>query len=149
MVLGLLVFAGALIAGAPLWVAVVSGLAVGALAFVLGRGRRRERARRAAERARRRELVKQAKRDERKRAIKARTGLDVDLVARAAQDAVHTVGSRINRKLEARYATPEPPKRQGDWLDLDSDYGALRSKAMTDEALRLNDELGRQAPSDR
>jgi hypothetical protein len=140
MLLALIVFAVVALVGAPLWVAVVAGGVVWAVRAVSASRRRQRRARRAAELARRREAVRAERRTQRKAAIRARTGLDVDLVGRAAQDAVHAVGSRITRRLEARYASPPS---SDDWLDLDTDLGALRSRTRTAEALRLSDELSR------
>lgn len=142
MVLGSIVLAVALIVGAPVWVALVLGAAVGVALMASSGHRRRERARRAAEFAARKAERKVERRTERKATIRDRTGLDVDLVSRAAHDAVHAVGSKITSRLEARYATPHQPEHD-DWLDLDTDFDVMRSRATTAEALRLNDELAR------
>lgn len=146
MIYGVLVFVAALILEAPLWLALVSGLVVGGIGWLTAPLRRRRRERLAAERAARRAALRAEKRAQIKDAVQRRTGVDVDVLGRAAQDAVQSAGSRVTERLRKRTdkRRPSPKPRRDDWLDLDNDYDAMRSQALTEEALRLNEQLRRQ-----
>lgn len=125
------------------------------------RARRRQARRRRqweqAEQARLRRLEATARR---RATIRAKTGLDTELlgefvrdVGRGAGDRVRRTGEWITRTLEARRARistagpsdVEPVADQ--WLDLDTDLGSLQSRARTAEALRLSDQLWGRADS--
>jgi len=126
------------------------------------RERRRQAQRRRqwerAEQARRRRLEARARR---RATIRARTGLDTELlgefvrdVGEGAGDRVRRTGEWITRTLEARRARTAAAAQPSDgkpvadqWLDLDTDLGSLQSRARTAEMMRLSDQLWGRAES--
>ena len=111
-----------------------------------------------AEQARQRRLEATARRRAR---IRARTGLDTELLGEFVRDVGQGVGDRvrrtgewITRTLEARRVRTSPPTEPGaarpaadQWLDLDTDLGTLQSRARTAEMLRLSEQLWGRAES--
>lgn len=141
---------------------------IGLAAFGIHLVRRPFRARRReAQRRRQWELAEQSRRcrlaatARRRAAIRARTGVDTELlgefvrdVGRGAGDRVRRTGEWITRTLEARRARTSATAGAGDvepgadqWLDLDTDLGALQSRARTAEMLRLSEQLWGRAES--
>jgi hypothetical protein len=165
LLFGVAIFLVGVASGAPGWFLLGSAALTVGLAVVDSKRRerrRREQYRRWREWAEQAEREKQARRAARqaarRSALKARTGLDADLVAAAVQDVagrsgarVRAAGERVNRLLELRYGgragsdaaapTPSVDPRDG-WLDLDTELAALEARRRTDEALRLSEQLG-------
>ena len=143
---------------------VVIGLAAFGIHLVRRPFRERRRPaqrRRQWERAEHARLPRLEAKARRRATIRARTGLDTELlgefvrdVGQGAGDQVRRSGEWITRTLEARRARTAGAAESRDgkpaadqWLDLDTDLGSLQSRARTAEMLRLSDQLWARAES--
>lgn len=105
----------------------------------------------------------------RRQSVRARTGLDVDLVAEAARDTsvrvmrsaarlTRAAGERLSQTLESRrlrhalderqdsQETPQPVDAMAVLLDLDTDIESIKSRKRTEEILRLAEQLAASHP---